>query len=259
MGFGGVLLRFSNLAIRVLQFLDAAVILGVFSFFLAVLSRHDQNIPQWMKATEGLSGAATLYGLLGILFTCCLGGVAFFAVLAIVLDVCFVGAMIAIAIMTRDGTQKCEGRVDTPLGSGDSNAESASKVKFEFACELQKVTFAVSIIGIFFFLISILFQILYARHHKREKRFGPSPANDYTYGSRPGLAFWRRKKNNPDAASADDMLPNHPTPQDVELGAHSEKSSGLGSMFSRNRNSTHAPGTVPNGYGYGNSAYTGNY
>lgn len=100
-----------------------------------------------MKATEGLSGAATLYGLLGILFTCCLGGVAFFAALAIILDVCFVGAMVAIAVMTRDGTQKCSGNVKTPLGEGDSNDKSASNVTFGFACELQKVAFAVSIIG----------------------------------------------------------------------------------------------------------------
>ncbi|KAB8223325.1 hypothetical protein BDV33DRAFT_39742 [Aspergillus novoparasiticus] len=259
MGSGGVVLRFFNLAIRVLQFLDGAVILGIFSYFLAVLSRHDQNIPQWMKATEGLSGAATLYGLLGILFTCCLGGVTFFAAVAVVLDVCFVGAMVAIAIMTRNGTQQCSGRVDTPLGSGESNAESPSKVKYEFACELQKVTFAVAIIGIFFFLVSILFQVLYARHHKREKRFGPSPANDYTYGTRP-RAFWRRKKNNPDTASADDMLPTHPTPQDVELGPAQEKPSGFGGFFSRNKDTAQATPSAPqNGYGYGNSAYTGNY
>lgn len=147
MGFGGVILRFFNLAIRVLQFLDAAVILGIFSYFLAVQTRHDQTIPQWMKATEGLSGAATLYGLLGILFTCCLGGIAFFAAVAIILDICFVGAMVAIAVMTRDGTQKCNGNVKTPLGTGNSDDESASNVTYGFVCELQKVAFAVSIIG----------------------------------------------------------------------------------------------------------------
>ncbi|EAU34138.1 conserved hypothetical protein [Aspergillus terreus NIH2624] len=257
MGFGGVILRFFNLGIRVLQFLDAAVILGIFSYFLAVLSQNDQSIPQWMKATEGLAGAACLYALLGSLFTCCVGGVAFFAAIAIILDVCFVGAMIAITVMTRDGASTCSGHVDTPLGSGDSTKDSASKVSFGFACRLEKVTFAVAIIGICFFLFSILFQVLYARHHKREKRFGPSPANGYTYGTR-RRAFWRRNKNSPETASADDMLPDHPTPQDVELGTASEKPSGVGGIFSRNKNTT-TTAPAQNPYSYGNSAYTGNY
>ncbi|RHZ47572.1 uncharacterized protein CDV56_104023 [Aspergillus thermomutatus] len=262
MGAGGVVLRFFSLAIRVLQFLDAAVILGIFSYFLAVQSQHNQPIPTWMKAVEGLSGAATLYGLLGILFTCCLGGIAFFAFLAIVLDVCFIGAMIAIAVMTRDGTQSCSGHVDTPVGSGADNVDSASGVRLGYACMLEKVTFAVSIIGIFLFLISILFQALYARHHKREKRFGPSPANGYTYGTQ-RRGFWRRNKDTPETASADDMLPGHPTPHDVEMGGDAEKPGGFGGrFFSRNKNANAAngtPSTVQNGYGYGGSAYTGNY
>ncbi|KAF7167839.1 hypothetical protein CNMCM5623_001002 [Aspergillus felis] len=259
MGAGGVVLRFFNLAIRVLQFLAAAVILGIFSYFLAVQSKHDQDIPTWMKAVEGLSGAAALYGILGSLFTCCVGGIAFFAFLAIVLDVCFVGAMIAIAVMTRDGTQSCSGNVNTPLGSGTDNVDSASGVRLGYACMLEKVTFAVSIIGIFLFLISILFQLLYARHHKREKRFGPSPANGYTYGTQ-RRGFWRRNKRTPETASADDMLPGHPTPQDVEMGDKAEKPGVFGGrFFSRNNNAAAngAPNTVQNGYG--GSAYTGTY
>lgn len=147
MGFGGVVLRFFNLAIRVLQFLDSAVILGIYSYFLARLAQNDQQIPTWMKAVEGLSGAATLYALLGSLFTCCLGGVAFFAAVAILLDVCFVGAMIAIAVMTRDGTNQCSGTVSTPLGTGRDNEDSPAGVGYEYACMLEKVVFAVSIIG----------------------------------------------------------------------------------------------------------------
>ncbi|KAF7161884.1 hypothetical protein CNMCM6106_009000 [Aspergillus hiratsukae] len=268
MGAGGIVLRFFSLAIRVLQFLDAAVILGIFSYFLAVQNQHNQPIPTWMKAVEGLSGAATLYGLLGTLFTCCLGGVAFFAYLAIVLDVCFIGAMIAIAVMTRDGTQSCSGNVNTPVGSGADNVDSASGVRLGYACMLEKVAFAVSIIGIFLFLISILFQFLYARHHKREKRFGPSPANNYTYGTGERRGFWRRNKRTPETASADDMLPGHPTPADVEMGANGEKPApapgvfgGAGRFFSRNNNAAAngPPNTVQGGYGYGGSAYTANY
>lgn len=147
MGFGGIVLRFFNLTIRVLQTLDAAVILGIYSYFLAIQTKHNVDIPQWMRAVEGLAGAATLYGLLGCLFTCCLGGVAFFAFMAIVLDVAFVGAMVAITVLTRDGPQTCQGQVDTPLGSGKSTDDSASQLNFGMACQLEKVVFAVAIIG----------------------------------------------------------------------------------------------------------------
>ncbi|KAJ5469107.1 hypothetical protein N7475_006859 [Penicillium sp. IBT 31633x] len=259
MGVGGVILRFFNLGLRVLQFLDAAVILGIFSYFLAILTRHDQHIATWVKAVEGLAGAATAYGLLGIIFTCCLGGVAFFAFLGVTLDVCFVGAMIAIAIMTRNGANQCSGTVDTPLGKGNADDDTfSSGLSFGMTCILEKVVFAVAIIGIFFFLISILFQVLLARHHKREKRFGPSPNNGYTHGSR--KAFWRRNKNSPEAVGEADTLPGHPTPQDVEMGAEPKAEKGWFGPFGRNKNTAAVPSTAPaaGGYGYGNSAYTGN-
>lgn len=147
MGFGGVILRFLNLTIRILQFLDSAVILGIFSYFLAALAHDEEPIPQWMRAVEGISGAATLYGLLGAIFTCCIGGVAFFAFVAMVLDVCFVGAMIAVAVLTRNGVKTCQGKVDTPLGTGPSDDPAHLGASFGIACELEKVTFAVAIIG----------------------------------------------------------------------------------------------------------------
>lgn len=43
------------------------------------------------------------------------------------------------------------------------------------------------------FLISALMQLLLGMHHKRENRYGPSPANDYTSGQRKG-PFWKRQK-----------------------------------------------------------------
>lgn len=147
MGIGGVILRFCALAIRVLQFLDAAVILGIFSYYLAILAQHNLHIATWIKAVEGLAGAATLYGLLGTIFVCCLGGVGFFAFLGVVLDVCFTGAMIAIAVLTRNGVNKCTGTVNTPLGTGNANDDSEAKLSFGMACKLEKVTFAVAIIG----------------------------------------------------------------------------------------------------------------
>lgn len=146
MGFGGVLLRFCSLAIRVLQALDGAVILGIFSYYLAILAQHHLPIATWLKAVEGLAGAATLYGLLGAILVCCLGGIAFFAFLGVALDVCFTGAMIAIAVLTRNGTSGCTGTVDTPLGSGKASDIKAN-LSFGMACKLEQVAFAVAVIG----------------------------------------------------------------------------------------------------------------
>ncbi|KAL1963115.1 hypothetical protein VTN77DRAFT_8658 [Rasamsonia byssochlamydoides] len=235
MGLGGIILRIFSNGIRVLQFLASAVILGIFSYFLAVLANHDLPIAKWMRAVEGLSGAATLYALLGSLFTVCLGGIMFFGFIAMVLDVCFIGAMIAIAVMTRGGTQKCTGNVNTPLGNGpaDSKAIGYGANGFGFghgetltyfpnlgmACRLEKAAFAVSFIAMFFFIVSLFLQIPMARYHQREKRFGPSPANGYTYGTG-RRRFWRNRRTNPDATV--DTLPSHPTPGEVETGYKAE-------------------------------------
>ncbi|CAI7663012.1 unnamed protein product [Penicillium manginii] len=260
MGIGGVILRFCSLAIRVLQFLASAVILGIFSYYLAILSRHDQHIATWLKAVEGLAGASALYGLLGIIFTCCLGGKAFFAFLGVVFDVLFTGAMVAIAVLTRNGVDQCSGTVDTPIGEGNASDESKANLSFGMACKLEKVSFAVAIIGIFLFLISILFQVLLARHHKREKRFGPSPANGYTSGSR--RRWWRRNRS-PDAVGGDNALPGHPTPGEVEMGAEPKNEKNWFGSWGRKKEPPTVAlangGGAPQGtYGYGNSAYTGN-
>lgn len=242
MGVGGLVLRITSLALRVLQFLASAVILVIFSYFLALLSHNNQPIAEWLKAVEGLSGVAALYAFLGAVLVCFLGGIAFFAALGVVLDICFAGAMVAIAVLTRKGTQNCNsGILQTPIGTGKAGAPADPEIGFTLACELEKVAFAVSVIGIFLFLISVLFQILLARHHKSEKRFGPSPANGYTYGSG-GSFFRRRNKNVSDGA---DALPGHPSPDDLEQTTVSPPVDTSQTRFSKMNN-------------YTNSAYTGN-
>ncbi len=44
----------------------------------------------------------------------------------------------------------------------------------------------------FLFLVSAIVQIWLGRHHRREKRYGPSPSNNYTSG-KTGRKFWVRK------------------------------------------------------------------
>lgn len=78
----------------------------------------------------------------------------------------------------------------------------------------------------FLFLISIPLQLFINKHHKKEKRYGPGPANGYTKGS--GMKFWQRKQRrnrglrDPEvgtvpvaagglAAPAHDVRPSHDT------------------------------------------------
>ena len=128
--------RSASTFLYALEFLISALILGIFSWYLAYLARHDTHIPRWEKAVEGISGAAVIYTGFAVLLTCFLGGVTFIAFIAVVIDVCFCGAMIAIAVMTRDGSNKCGPENNSPIGLGHSTS-----------CKLQQAAFAVAIIG----------------------------------------------------------------------------------------------------------------
>lgn len=191
MGLGGATLKLFQTFLYALEFCCAAIILGIYSYFLAVQSDHNVNIPAWEKAVEGMSGIGVVYTIFAVVLTCCLGGIAFFAFVAIVLDILLCAAFVGLAVLTRRGANSCTGNsVTTPIGTGPSNVRgtpggqhSAYAITFGFACHLNTAAFAVSIIGAFLFLISAFMQLWLGRHHQREKRFGPSPANNYTSGS----------------------------------------------------------------------------
>ena len=51
----------------------------------------------------------------------------------------------------------------------------------------------------FLFLVSVFSQVFLSRSHKREKRYGPSPANNYTSGSGKRRPWQRKKKAKGDA------------------------------------------------------------
>jgi len=210
---GGLALKGLQTIIRCLQFCCAGLILALFSYFLAVLADRDLNIAAWKKAVEGMSGAACLYTIFAILLTCFLGGITFFAFLGTILDICFIGCFVAIAVLTRSGAHSCSGMVHTPLGYGNADTGAAGYGSDGFgvgsgknvtyapnlkqACRMQKACFAVAIIAAFLFLVSLLLDFFMARHHQKEKRYGPGPNNDYTSGSgrRGGLFSFRRNKS----------------------------------------------------------------
>ncbi|EXJ94398.1 hypothetical protein A1O1_02792 [Capronia coronata CBS 617.96] len=193
MALGGVILRFGQTGLRILEFCCAAIVLGIYSYFLAVLADRNTHIPAWEKAVEGMSGAACLYTIFGILLTLCIGGLAVFSILAIVLDLCFVGCFAAIAYYTRHGANSCRGVVNTPLGVGLDGQAAPGAGDWGYVCTLNTACFAVSICNIFLFLVTAVVQVLLARHHRKEKRFGPGPTNNYTSGTA-RQPFWRRSR-----------------------------------------------------------------
>lgn len=158
MAVGGAALRLTSTLIRVVQFLASALILAVFAYFLAVFSNHNLPTKTWVRAVAGISGAGCLYTAFAILLTCCLGGVMFFAFLAIVLDIAFVGGFLAIAILTRGAaTSNCNAATDTLFGAnsgygsngfGFGNGRTVTYLPNpKQDCRLQKAAFAVSIVN----------------------------------------------------------------------------------------------------------------
>jgi hypothetical protein len=157
MAIGGVILRFGSTLLYALEFCCAGIVLGIYSYFLSVQADRNQVIPRWQQAVEGLSGAVVLYTIFAVLLTCCLGGKKIFALLAILFDVLCCGAMIAIAVLTRDGASSCSGYVYTPLGNGDENSKdgfgSSEGNQYTYSaslgsiCKLNTACFAVAIVG----------------------------------------------------------------------------------------------------------------
>lgn len=133
----------------------------------------------------------------------------FFGLLAVILNILIMGGFIAIAVLTRGAVHSCTSGIVRagPLGrAADSGFDNniTYSVSPRTACRLNKAVFIVSIIGAFIFLLCALVQVFLVRSGKKEKRYGPSPSNDYTsgYGKR---NFWERKPKNTNATRAVDL------------------------------------------------------
>lgn len=140
---------------RFIQFCSAIIILGIFAYFIATLRNHHQSVATWIRAVTGISGAAALYTLCALCLVWCLGGIAIFSALGVLLDLAFIGAFIYLAYATRHGSGSCSGNnLNTPLGTANANGQlplgngSGSVPSPKTACRLNKACFALSIIGL---------------------------------------------------------------------------------------------------------------
>lgn len=237
--FGGVALKSVSVFMRFIEFCCAAIILGISVYYLVILHNHGLHIATYIRAVTGISGAGVLYTILALLLVCCLGGITFFSLLGILMDLAFTGAFIYIAYAYRGGRHSCKGTVNTPLGTGnssndvsDGNGGFTHLPSLKTACRLESAAFAVAIVGAVFFFLSMFVEYGLIRHHKKEKAFGPSPNNGYTAGS-PKRKFWQRKPKatrDTEMGSAKvhpDALPAHTTPADAGYG-HGHQNAGYG-------------------------------
>jgi hypothetical protein len=227
----GIALKSLQWFIRGIQFCCAALILSLFSYFLAALSNHNLPIPTWARAVEGISGAGVLYTLAGLLLLCCLAGHPVTSFIAILLDVAFIGAFIYVAIANRGGASACNNSPNTIFGSGPSgnypNSQKDGFTKlptFGTACRMETACLAVAIVAIVFFILSILVEVVLVRHRRKEARFGPSPANNYTSGYGKRGKFMGLFKRRGTAATQEDpnALPMHTTPNQVRQSYNTE-------------------------------------
>ncbi|KXJ92678.1 hypothetical protein Micbo1qcDRAFT_160445 [Microdochium bolleyi] len=217
----GFALKFLQWFIRGVQFCCCALTLALFSYFLASASRHNEPIPTWPRAVEGIAGVGVIYTAAGLFLLCCLAGHPVTSFIAIALDIAFVGAFIYVAQANRGGAGSCRGVVDTIFGTGQDDAYRNGLPTFGTLCRMQTAVLAVSIVAIFFFILSAVMEFVLVRHRRKERAFGPSPGNNYTSGSGPqrkgGLfgMFGKKHAKHADAAHNPNTLPTHTTPDQM--------------------------------------------
>ncbi|KAJ0116910.1 hypothetical protein J7T55_003324 [Diaporthe amygdali] len=256
---------------RGVQFCCAGLVLALNSYFLAAMSNHSITIPTNLRAVEGISGVAVLYTAIGLLLLCCLAGFTLTSFIAIVLDIAFIGAFIYVATVNKDGASSCSGsNVNTVFGSGDANANIQSPkdggvplAKYMTICRMESAILAVSIVAIVFFIVSAVTELALGRHRKKEQRFGPSPANNYTsgYGSRKRGLFGLRRNKRADTDNLADpnALPMHTSPDQVRTSYNTEATRvGEGSPYAKYGEAgynEHGTATHANTGRYGDGTY----
>ena len=168
--------------LRGVQLCCTALVLAIYSYFLATLANNSMTTPTYVRAVEGISGVATLYVVLAVL------ALRFGARMAstllsfvfVAFDFIFVWCFVYVATANRGGAGSCDGDVDTPLGQGDGDdvAEGEgddailSLPKLSQACQLLSACLAVSIVVIFFFIFTILAEVAIGRQRHRLARYG---------------------------------------------------------------------------------------
>lgn len=126
--------------LRIFQFLFAFTSLILFSFRLAKIVRLTKRATASNGAVEGILAAAVLYTVLATLIQLCLrgGGSKILRYLLIIFDILFVGAFVAVAVLTSPKRNRSSGPCSK---SSQFNSHIPSSVN----CKLPWGTFILAI------------------------------------------------------------------------------------------------------------------
>ncbi|KAF1997779.1 hypothetical protein P154DRAFT_605030 [Amniculicola lignicola CBS 123094] len=169
------LLRFT----RIIQFLSATISLGIFSsrvykiYRLVNSVKTSRGVSKSFGAVEGILSAAVAYTLIAMLFGCIKrnsspGKAKWIRWLWVVLDLAFVGAFIAVAVLTRPnggsaGPRRCY-QSRNVQDVNNATGETASQDK---TCNLPWGTFILAIVSTLLHAITAAFHEVQDHRHKR--------------------------------------------------------------------------------------------
>jgi len=149
---------------------------GCCTYFVIELSRR--NILNGRPlAVEIISAAGFVWSAFVLVFTLCFLQRTFFQFFTIIGDLLFMGGFIAVVILLRDsfrGDCKSDGALVSWLVRGGRNLTAN--------CQLIQGIFIVSIVLAVLFFLTLIIAFLAHRSSKKDKAYGPSPANNYTSG-----------------------------------------------------------------------------
>ncbi|KAK6540626.1 hypothetical protein TWF694_008020 [Orbilia ellipsospora] len=173
-----VIAKLLSTIIRCAQVLAALFNTGVTTYFIVGLSNRNLIDGNGKAlAVEIISAAGLVWAAFALLFSICLLQKSFFRFFVVLGDLIFIGGFIAVTILLKDAySADCRNNNITVgfLQRGGSH--------LNVNCELIKGIFIVSIALCVLFAFTVLTAGLAQLSARKDRAYGPSPANNYTYG-----------------------------------------------------------------------------
>ncbi|KAF3210911.1 hypothetical protein TWF192_000062 [Orbilia oligospora] len=171
-----VLAKLLSSTFRVLQILGTLFNTGCLTYFIVRLANRNL-ISGRALAVEIISGAGLLWSIFAFVFSVCLLQKTFFQSFTVIGDALFMGGFIAVSVLLRDswdGDCSSSNLYVPWLQRGGNNLIAN--------CRIIKGIFITSIILAVLFFLTMLTACLAHKSAKKDRAYGPSPANNYTSG-----------------------------------------------------------------------------